>query len=344
MLAHPLRHLTSLAQLVGRPDRFFTPPLHLQIEPVNRCNMACPMCKPAGMGLAQDLSLEGLRGLLTGLRPQYVTLSGLGEPLLHRDFLAMIGLLKQSGSLVNTTTNGILLEKMAPDLAASGLDLISVSLDAASRQAYGRMRNERFYDQVRQGIKALVEAKRRRGGGPAIRASMVISSENYRETAQFVEHCHGLGVEMVLFQPLDPQDIADASLYQAPPADLRAELLRAQAKAQELGLGSNLPDLLARFDLFWGADAGPRLARQCQIIWFSAYVASDLGLRPCCRFAGYPEMTLGHAGSGAEMGGMNQGPMVAFRSQISQGLRPHPVCRACIPETLGEMLFGRRRY
>ena len=24
MLAHPLRHLTSLAQLVGRPDRFFT--------------------------------------------------------------------------------------------------------------------------------------------------------------------------------------------------------------------------------------------------------------------------------------------------------------------------------
>jgi cyclic pyranopterin phosphate synthase len=80
-----------------------------------------------------------------------------GEPLLRADLPDLIRALKQDLSLpdVALTTNGWLLEKLAPALRAAGLDRLNVSLDSLDPTIAGRMNGLGFTpDRVLRGIAA----------------------------------------------------------------------------------------------------------------------------------------------------------------------------------------------
>jgi len=86
------------------------------------------------------LSYEELTTVVESLVPLGLTkvrLTG-GEPLLRRDVCSFIEMLPKDLDLA-MTTNGILLERFAADLAAAGLNRVTVSLDALDVETFQAM-------------------------------------------------------------------------------------------------------------------------------------------------------------------------------------------------------------
>jgi GTP 3',8-cyclase len=92
----------------------------------------------------------------TGLGVEKVRLTG-GEPLLRPDLPDLIRALKSEVGVrdLAVTTNGWLLEKLAPGLHAAGLDRLNVSVDSLDPQTAGRLNGLGFeVGRVLRGIDA----------------------------------------------------------------------------------------------------------------------------------------------------------------------------------------------
>ncbi len=132
-------------------DPFQRPLRDLRISVTDRCNFRCPYCMPAevfGPGHAflrdpQLMTLPELTRIVRAFRAlgvEKVRLTG-GEPLLRSDVPDLVRALKQDLGLpdVALTTNGWLLEKLAPALRAAGLDRLNVSVDSLDDATAGRL-------------------------------------------------------------------------------------------------------------------------------------------------------------------------------------------------------------
>src|SRR5476651_1381288 len=130
----------------------FDRPLHdLRISVTDRCNFRCPYCMPqevfgAGYPFLRDPQLMTLGELTRIVRAfralgvEKVRITG-GEPLLRADVPELIRVLKQDLGVpdVALTTNGWLLEKLAPALRAAGLDRLNVSVDSLDDGTAGKL-------------------------------------------------------------------------------------------------------------------------------------------------------------------------------------------------------------
>ena len=137
---------------MGQPaDQFNRPLRDLRISVTDRCNFRCPYCMPAdvfGPGHAflrepQLMSAAEFASIVRAFRAlgvEKVRLTG-GEPLLRSDTPELVRRLKQELGLpdVALTTNGWLLEKLAPALRAAGLDRLNVSVDSIDDATAGKL-------------------------------------------------------------------------------------------------------------------------------------------------------------------------------------------------------------
>ena len=117
--------------------------------------------KRANTGKA-SLPVEELLAMIGRLRERLpldtVRLTG-GEPLLYPGLAALIGGIRGMGiDKVRLTTNGFLLERMAPALKEAGLDALNVSLDAIEEDVFRRMSRRHSVIRIIQGIDAAVAA------------------------------------------------------------------------------------------------------------------------------------------------------------------------------------------
>lgn len=148
-------------------DAFNRPLRDLRISVTDRCNFRCTYCMPkevfgAGYPFLRDPQLMSLSELtriaraFRGLGVTKVRLTG-GEPLLRADVPALIRALKQEAGIpeVALTTNGWLLEKLAPALRDAGLDRLNVSVDSLDDATAGKLNGLGFsVTRVLRGIDA----------------------------------------------------------------------------------------------------------------------------------------------------------------------------------------------
>jgi cyclic pyranopterin phosphate synthase len=139
----------------------------LRISVTDRCNFRCPYCMPREVfGSAYPfLSQPALMTLpemtriaraFVALGVEKVRLTG-GEPLLRPDLPELVRALKSEVGVrdLALTTNGWLLEKMAPALRDAGLDRLNVSVDSLDPVVGGRMNGLGFdVSRVLRGIDA----------------------------------------------------------------------------------------------------------------------------------------------------------------------------------------------
>lgn len=126
-------------------------PFVLFVDPSSACNFRCKFC-PTG-----DAQLVNESGRWQGLMPlalfqkviddltafpepvKVLRLYKEGEPLLNREFAAMVRYAKASGRAreVDTTTNGSLLTpQRAEEILAAGIDRINISVDGLSEEQF----------------------------------------------------------------------------------------------------------------------------------------------------------------------------------------------------------------
>ena len=121
---------------LGRPLR------DLRISITDRCNFRCDYCMPPEifgddyefLPRSEILSFEDIILLVKAMLPlglEKVRITG-GEPLLRKDIELLISMIRECDQDLDIalTTNGSLLARFAEVLATSGLDRVTVSLDA----------------------------------------------------------------------------------------------------------------------------------------------------------------------------------------------------------------------
>lgn len=120
---------------------------YMRISITDRCNLRCIYCMPQnGLQLFEHKEIlayeEIIRivGIAASLGVRKIRLTG-GEPLTRKNIFFLLSSLKTIKGIedISLTTNGILLEKYAKELADSGLDRINISLDSLRPDRYKKI-------------------------------------------------------------------------------------------------------------------------------------------------------------------------------------------------------------
>jgi MoaA/NifB/PqqE/SkfB family radical SAM enzyme len=168
-LRRALRNKVTLAlrkYLVFRPIYTKSIISGITIELTDRCNLACSYCpKSRGIGVkGGDMDFELFKTIVSQaceLAPiRQIPLVGFGEPLLYPHLEEAVKYIKEQNHAIRVTltTNGILLNSdWAKRLVAAGLDQITVSVNATSREQYREINRADFYDKVVTNTYAFLE-------------------------------------------------------------------------------------------------------------------------------------------------------------------------------------------
>ena len=192
-------------------DRLSRPLRDLRVSVTDRCNFRCAYCMPREvfgadyefLPRSEILSYEEIARVVRiahGLGVSKVRLTG-GEPLLRADLPKLVEMLAAIGELdLALTTNGVLLPKMATDLAAAGLERINVSLDSIDDAVFRRMNDAGVgVGEVLAGI----EAADRAGLSPIKINAVVVRGVNDDGIVDLVRHFQGSGHIVRLIEYMD---------------------------------------------------------------------------------------------------------------------------------------------
>ncbi|MCK4993689.1 MAG: radical SAM protein [Candidatus Omnitrophica bacterium] len=122
-----------------------------------RCNLACRHCylESKNINYKNELSTPKIKKVIDSLAKidiPVLLFSG-GEPLVHKDILALIEYAKEKKIRVGLSTNGTLITKvLAKRLAKAGIDYVGVSIDGA-KSLHDKFRKMKgAYDRAIKGI------------------------------------------------------------------------------------------------------------------------------------------------------------------------------------------------
>ena len=246
----------------------------IQIECTTRCNLKCTMCEIAyWTEKGGDLRFDNLERMVEHLpKLRRVDMTGVGESLMNREFLAGVEFLKSRGIYVTLNDNFTLMtERTARRIVDLELDQILLSLDGATKETYESIRVGANFENVLANARGLTRIKRELGRTkPEFKINTVVSLTNYKELAGIVELAHDLGVGMVsMVNIITFGDTAELGT-ESSEREVRDAYDRAVARGRELGV-------LVKIELF---DKLP--VEQCDFPWTRNFVTYDGYVHPCC--------------------------------------------------------------
>lgn len=181
------------------------PPDQMSIEVSSRCNLRCKTCSLAYSETpGEDMPLELFEKILsqTSSFCNSYNLHGIGESLMHPEFVKFAQLVKAENALCRLTTNGLLMNReCAHGLINARMDSITVSIDAATPETYLKIRSSKLFDKVIDNLKGLVELKKEHGlGRPVISSAFLCVKDNIDELLDFVKLSVDCGVDTIFIQ------------------------------------------------------------------------------------------------------------------------------------------------
>lgn len=190
----------------------------VQINFTFRCNLRCKMCSMYEQmnflqttGRQVEIDSVTLRKIIREtkeLGTNTVLFIG-GEPLLRNDIFDLVSYAKSLSLNTIIVTNGVLLgEDNIRRCFDSGIDWLSISMDAASEKVFSRIRGEDILGVVINNINTLNNMKKNAGKEfPKIVSVCTIMNDNLEDLLNVVRLCRELGIERVLFQPVVANNI-----------------------------------------------------------------------------------------------------------------------------------------
>jgi MoaA/NifB/PqqE/SkfB family radical SAM enzyme len=339
-LKDPRRYFEEVG--ASRTAEAEAPPVCLYLEVTNRCNLLCETCPRTFEELEKpaDMSFE----LFTRIVDQVpniarVVLHGVGEPMLVKDLFRMVRYLKDRGTYVLFNTNGTLLSpKKFQDIIDSGLDELRVSLDAADRDSYLKVRGKDYFNRIVRDVAKFTTFQKENGlTKPRVSLWLTGLKETVEQLPDFVRLSAKMGVSEVHLQRLvfDQAGFGLArpefSLFETTRVDEQAAIDAAIALGAELGVvldasGATEPGL----SLKRAADDKPWAT--CRRPWSLMYFTAHGRALPCCiapfSARGYENYTLGDATQDTLRDIWNSPAYRDFRTNLLGETPPAP-CQNC---------------
>ena len=315
-------------------------PRSLYLETTNRCDSKCQTCIRTFQSLEPpaDLTLERVRAIVAQFPVlDRVVLHGIGEPLLNPQIFDIVAYLKTRVASVLFNSDAIsLTAPRAVRLVESGLDEYRVSMDAATRATYRRLRGVDRFERVTANVARLIGLQRELARTtPRVSLWFTATRANVDELPGFVQLAADLGVGEVYVQRLVFNGLGLATEGNALHGRLRVQererLTEAEALATRYGIAmraSGLTNPLASLQA--SDDARPWSG--CQRPWTLAYVTANGNVLPCCVSPwvarDYAGLILGNAFGEPFEKIWNGARYQQFRTDFETNTPPDP-CRGC---------------
>jgi MoaA/NifB/PqqE/SkfB family radical SAM enzyme len=132
-----------------------------------------------------------------------------GEPLLKDDLFDLIAFTKSLGLSPIIVTNGVMLNKENIEKCfESGVEWLSISIDAASEETFAKVRGEKVFGRITENIRLLNSMKDERGlEFPKVVSVCTIMDDNIEELMGVVELGRELRIERIILQPVVANNI-----------------------------------------------------------------------------------------------------------------------------------------
>ncbi|HNW92252.1 MAG TPA: radical SAM protein [bacterium] len=305
-----------------RPARAHSVPHYLIVETTTRCNLSCRFCPRTAEGVTggQDMAVADFVRILDQFPLlEGVVVQGIGEPLLHPGLFDMIRVARERGIQTEFNTNGTLLqEQRCTAIIASGVELVSVSVDAVEPAQFAELRRGATLDQVAAGLRRLVAARQAAGvTHPQLMLRTVVSRRNYDALPAIIAWGRAQGINTFVLQdllvcsPEDDDQVIDAQAYAA----LIREVSRWQRTKGDI--------LLVGFNRYL-----PSIGRsRCGDPWDQPFIAVDGSVVPCCTIGDPRRISFGNVFQRPFAEIWNDAAYQAFRRGFDR-MRP-VVCRGC---------------
>lgn len=187
------RNNRKIAEKSYREKKYLDFPLHVIIEPTNRCNMMCRMClrnvmtRPQGM--MQWKIFTRIVDEIAEHDTHSISLYALGEPMLHPRIRDMINYIKKMGiRYCDISTNGL---KTIVPLLGTALDEVIISLDGINNETYNQSRQGDF-DKIKENIEYFL-MKKAEGNYeyPFVRMQIIDMESNKKFLDEYADYWHG---------------------------------------------------------------------------------------------------------------------------------------------------------
>jgi radical SAM protein with 4Fe4S-binding SPASM domain len=266
-------------------------PREVYVEPTNRCNELCITCPRTFFQRepVADLDLERFRRILDQFPGvERVVLHGVGEPLLARDLPAMVAEANSRGARVLFNTNALALSRrLRQQLVDAGLDELRVSMDAADRDTYRKIRGVDGYEKAMRRTADFCSYLRQRGAArPRVSLIFMALRDNLEQLPAVIERAASMGVASVTLQRLvyfgTGMAVESQSVFAASDENDVDRLIGiCEETAQRSGVELNASGRMSPQKSLRSVEAG-RPWSGCTRPWRSTYVTANGNVLPCC--------------------------------------------------------------
>jgi radical SAM protein with 4Fe4S-binding SPASM domain len=279
---------SKVSSLLG--GRFLT----IRMDTNNKCNLKCSMCyfslPEVAQIPAQTMPLELFRTIAEKAFPHTETLvlSCAYEPLLSPIFMDALDIVKEYRiPRTEIVTNGTLLTRQRIEkIVDAGITYLSLSIDAATKETYERIRVNANYDKLLANVRMVTQVKEEKGSPlPHLHVNYVLMRSNVEELPLFVSLAAELNMELVFCRHLLPYaglNTRDEMLFYH--QELTNECFRkARDVARKKGMALYPPP---DYEATGASPSDELYNRYCFVPWSELYIRADGETAPCSWFEG----------------------------------------------------------
>jgi len=178
-------------------------PTEITIELTNKCDLHCMMCPHDKMERQQGfMKLSLFKKIIDQVKDhvEVVDLDLFGESLMNPEAFDMIKYCKRQGlrTLINSNMTHID-EGKSKELINSGLDMLTISFDGATKKTYEKVRRGASYERTLKNIKTFLILKGK--GKPHTRLQMIYMTHTKKEAKNFLNMWRNTNANFVRLKP-----------------------------------------------------------------------------------------------------------------------------------------------
>ena len=265
-------------------------PRYLGVTITGDCNIKCIYCERQKGSNVRDYYFP--TELYDKLSPYFstarrVTLLGLGESFMHRDFEKMVRMAKAAGAECISTTNVTMLNDRARRMLVEiGLDYIGLSVDSPDPATFEKLRAGAKFERVIDNIRALRDLKRETGSDrPRYGLCMTVCRDNVAHIPNMVRFAKELGAADLHLQNVVLYRKEDAKMSVLGTRRLDVMVQRGRNLAEQLGVGLFFvprDPFTPEFAPEGKMSPEVKEGRACREAWTQMLVYDNGDVRPCC--------------------------------------------------------------
>lgn len=182
------------------------PPIEVNLDPINSCNLRCTWCNAWRTLDGSIFPKEKLFALLKDIADwgvHAVCFAGGGEPTLYPNLIEVIKYAHEVGLEASIITNGTNLSEELIDVILKHMRWIGISVDCANKETFKKIKKVDLFDSVVSNIGKLVKRRNKLDLEIGITYKFLIHPDNQNEIYSACLLAKKIGCDAIHIRPVD---------------------------------------------------------------------------------------------------------------------------------------------